>query len=160
MKKPSELSALLPTLFADKPLGKRLRESVIWRVWDRSVGQQIASKARPVAFREGTLTVVVSSSPWMQQLGFLKQQMMDALNSALGETMITTIYLKAGITAPTLPPRASHRPTRCLTPQEETRIAQEATAIPDEELRAAFIRCRAAWLRTTPENPEFRRQNS
>ena len=100
MKTPSELSTLLPSLFSDKPLGKRLKESVIWRVWDKAVGQPIASKARPSAFRQGILTVAVTSAPWMQQLGFLKQQLIEAVNGALGEEMVTEIYLKAG----TLPP--------------------------------------------------------
>ena len=111
MKSPSELSTLLPTLFTGKPLEKRFRESIIWRVWDKAVGQPIASKARPAAFREGTLIVAVTSPPWMQQLGFLKRQLMDAVNGALGEEMITDIHLKAGILPPPYfpppPPRAA-----------------------------------------------------
>lgn len=147
MKSPSELSSLLPTLFTGKPLGKRLRESAIWRVWDQAVGQPIASKARPAAFREGTLTVVVTSAPWMQQLGFLKRQILEAVNGALGEELVIEIYLKAGRPTPPPPPVPPPRRTaRHLTPDELARIEQEASAIPDEELRAAFIRFQATWL--------------
>ena len=147
MKSPSELSSLLPALFSGKPLGTRLRESAIWRVWDQAVGQPIASKARPAAFREGTLTVIVSSAPWMQQLGFLKRQMIEAVNKALGEELVTEIYLKAGRVSPPPPSlRPPRRPARHLTPEERARIEQEASAIPDEELRAAFISFHTTWL--------------
>ncbi len=152
MKSPSELSTLLPSLFSDKPLGKRLRESVIWRVWDKAVGQPIASKARPAAFRQGVLTVAVTSAPWMQQLGFLKQQLMDAVNNALGEEMITEIQLRAGTPLPPPSPPAPpfRRLNRQLSPEEEARIQREAAAIPDEELRAAIIHCREVWLSSKP----------
>ena len=150
MKSPTELSSLLPTLFSGKPLGSRLRESAIWRVWDKAVGQTIATKARPAAFREGTLTVVVSSAPWMQQLGFLKRQIIEAVNGALGEGLVTEIYLKAGKFSPPPPPlRPTRHPTRHLTPEEQVRIEQVAAAIPDAELRAAFIRCHTTWLSTS-----------
>lgn len=152
MKSPTELSTLLTSLFSDKPLGKRLQESVIWRVWDKAVGQAIASKARPAAFRKGILTVAVTSSPWMQQLGFLKQQLMDAVNEALGEKMVTEIQLRAGtpMPAPTPAPPPFRRPTRQLSSEEEARIQKEAAGIPDEELRTAFIHCRTAWLSSKP----------
>lgn len=147
MKSPSELSSFLPTLFTGKPLSKRFRESAIWRVWDKAVGQPLASKARPAAFREGVLTVVVSSAPWMQQLGFLKRQIIESVNSALGEDLVTEIYLKAGRPIPSPPPlRPPRRPARHLTTEELTRIEQEASAIPDEELRAAFTRFYTTWL--------------
>ena len=148
MKNPTELSSLLPSLFSDKPLGKRLRESVIWRVWDKAVGEPIASKARPAAFRRGILTVAVTSAPWMQQLGFLKRQLMDAVNGALGEELVTEIHLKAGTISPPPSPPAPpfRRQNRQLSPEEEARIQREAAGIPDEELRTAFIHCRTTWL--------------
>ena len=150
MKNPTELSSFLPTLFSGKPLGKRLRESAIWRVWDQAVGQQIASKAHPAAFRDGTLTVAVTSAPWMQQLGFLKRQIMEAVNRALGEELVTEVYFKAGRVSPPPPPLPPpRRQTRHLTPEELAGIEQEAVAIPDEELRAAFIRFRTIWLKTS-----------
>ncbi len=125
---------------------------MIWRVWDKAVGQPIASKARPSAFRQGILTVAVTSAPWMQQLGFLKQQLIEAVNGALGEEMVTEIYLKAG-TLPPLPAPPPPRPPRMvrqLTGEEQSRIQQEAATIPDEELRAAYSHCRAIWLSSRP----------
>ena len=150
MKSPADLSSLLSTLFSARPLGRRLREASIWRVWDKAVGGQIAGKARPVSFREGVLTVTVSSAPWMQQLGFLKRQMIDAVNGALGEDLVKDIYLKAGRMSPPAPP--ADRPKRLhreLTDQERVRIEREAAAIADDDLRAAFVKFQTAYLRNS-----------
>lgn len=146
MNKPTQLSTLLPTLFTDKPLGRRLRESVIWRVWDRAVGAQIASKAHPVSFRDGVLTVAVSSAPWMQQLGFLKRQLIEGVNNAIGEALVTDIYFKAGKVAtppPEAPPPA--RVLRELTQAEHDQIVREASVLSDDDLRAAFIDFQVAY---------------
>lgn len=154
MKRPADVSSLLTTLLSGQPIGRRLRESAVWRVWDKAVGEPIASKARPVAFRDGVLTVSVISGPWLQQLSFLKQQLIEAVNSALGEPLVEEMYLKAGrmpaASAPRQPaPRSAGRE---LSQSEYERITLEASAIPDEELRCAFIRCHAAWISTTPSS--------
>ena len=62
MGRPTDICSLLPALFDGNQLGRRLKESAIWRLWERAVGGQIAAKARPVAFRDGVLTVTVSIS--------------------------------------------------------------------------------------------------
>jgi len=75
---------------------KRLEESGIWRVWDETVGRQIAAKARPSRFHDGVLTVMVNSAPWMQQLNFMKRDIAQRLNDRLGKELVREIYLKAG----------------------------------------------------------------
>jgi hypothetical protein len=149
MGRPVDVTSLLPTFFSGKPLGQRLREAGVWRVWDHAVGERIAARARPVAFRDGVLTVAVSSAPWMQQLGFLKGQMIEAVNRALGEELVTDIYLKAGTVPPaTRIAQPAVRHSRQLTPEEQSRIERTSSGIEDGELRGAFAGCYAAWLRT------------
>lgn len=151
MARPTDLSSLLPTLFGGKALGKRMKESAAWRVWDQAVGPQIATKAQPVAVRDGVLTVAVTSAPWLQQLGFLKRQIIESLNSALGEELVKDIYLKAGTIPPQAPsPSAPPKhPSRALTPEEQQQIRDEAAAISDDELRTALIGLRTAHLKTS-----------
>ena len=95
MKRPAPVADLMAAIFRGKPAEKRLEEGRIWLVWDAAVGRQIAAKARPVSFRDGTLTVAVVSAPWMQQLTFLKRGLQERLNAALGEPLVTDIYLRA-----------------------------------------------------------------
>lgn len=65
-------------------------------VWDRVVGAAIAANARPAAFKGRELLVYVSSSAWLQQLHFLKAEILQELNSAVGKPLIESINFKIG----------------------------------------------------------------
>jgi hypothetical protein len=136
---PAALSELLAGVFHGTPAGKRLREGKIWLIWDKAVGKQIANRARPVNFRDGTLTVAVSSAPWMQQLSFMKKGIMEKLNAVLGEEIVRDIYLKAGNTDRAVKkPPPEKLPKRELTPVEKQRIAEQTDSVTDPELRQAL----------------------
>jgi hypothetical protein len=134
---PAAISDLLTTTFSGTPAGKRLKEGKVWLVWDTAVGKQIADRARPVGFRDGTLAVAVSSAPWMQQLNFLKKGIMEKLNSMLGEELVTDIYLKAGRTErrDKKEETQSKSHTRALTTVEQERIWERTASVSDPELR-------------------------
>ncbi len=66
----------------------------IWDMWDKVVGEVISENAKPGAFRDGVLIINVSSSVWLQQLGFLKHDMIKNLNRAIGKNIIKTIKFK------------------------------------------------------------------
>ena len=68
----------------------------VWDLWDETVGNNIAQNARPVAFRGKLLMVHVSSSSWIHQLQFLKNDMIAKLNAALGKPLIAEIKFKIG----------------------------------------------------------------
>jgi len=66
----------------------------IWDLWDDAVGDTIAQNAKPGAFKKDVLLVHVSNSTWMHHLRFLKQQMMDDINRALGQNLVKEIKFK------------------------------------------------------------------
>jgi hypothetical protein len=68
----------------------------VWQVWDRVVGDVIAQNARPAAFKGKLLLVHVSSSTWIHQLQFLKEEMMAKLNKALGKSVVNDLKFKIG----------------------------------------------------------------
>ncbi len=68
----------------------------VWQVWDDVVGDVIAQNARPAAFKGKILIVHVSSSTWVHQLQFLKQEMIVKLNNAFGKNLIDDLKLKIG----------------------------------------------------------------
>ncbi|MFO7560515.1 MAG: DUF721 domain-containing protein [Desulfobacterales bacterium] len=68
----------------------------IWALWDKTMGMTIAENARPAAFKGQLLVVQVASSPWMQQLQFLKKDIIQKLNSALGKELVQEIKFKIG----------------------------------------------------------------
>lgn len=138
--RPAAVGELLSTAFQGTPTARLLKEGGIWRVWDEVVGPQIASRAKPSAIRAGTLTVVVASAPWLQQLNFLKVELKNKLNAALGEELVKDIYLKSGTLTD---PESSRQPRRRkklhrLTPAEEARIAGITAEVSDPDLHDAL----------------------
>ncbi len=68
----------------------------VWQLWDDVVGRAIAENARPAAFKGKLLLVHVASSPWVHQLQFLKREIIEKLNAALGQNLIEDIKFKIG----------------------------------------------------------------
>jgi len=68
----------------------------IWQLWDGIVGGPIAENARPAAFKGNILLVNVTSSPWMQQLQFLKNDIIKKINAEFGKTLVGEIKFKIG----------------------------------------------------------------
>jgi predicted nucleic acid-binding Zn ribbon protein len=136
---PAPLRSVMSNILAGTPIGQRLREARIWTVWEEAVGPTVAGKARPVQFRDGILTVAVTSAPWLQQLTFMKKDLVAALNSRCGEELVREIFLKAG----TLPkPVRTQKPVAAppVTPLPPERIDEIREAVKDPELARLLTR--------------------
>jgi predicted nucleic acid-binding Zn ribbon protein len=68
----------------------------IWQIWEDAVGKGIASNAAPAAFKGKLLIVHAESSAWMQQLHFLKKEMIAKINALLGRDTVQDIKFKIG----------------------------------------------------------------
>ena len=68
----------------------------IWNLWKKVVGPVIAENAQPAAFKGKILILHVSSATWIQQLRFLKKDMISKINDALGKEMVSEIKFKIG----------------------------------------------------------------
>ena len=68
----------------------------VWHLWDSIVGETIAANAQPEAFKGNILLVNVTSSVWLHQLRFLKEDIINNINNALGETFVEEIKFKIG----------------------------------------------------------------
>lgn len=70
--------------------------SQVWPIWEETVGSVIAENARPAAFKGRILLVHVSSSPWLHQLHYLKQEIIEKVNLALGKSLVEDLKFKIG----------------------------------------------------------------
>ena len=68
----------------------------VWQVWDGAVGDVIAQNAKPAAFKGRLLLVHATSSIWIHQLQFLKKEIIEKLNNALGKSLIDDLKFKIG----------------------------------------------------------------
>ena len=75
---------------ADADIGK------IFSIWEQAVGSPIAENASPAACKGRLLLVHVTSSPWLHQLRFLKPELIQKINAALGHAHVTDIKFKIG----------------------------------------------------------------
>ena len=95
-KEPVPLGTVLPNLMKSIRSGSDAQLVRVWELWDGAVGETIAKNARPAAFKGKLLLVEVSSSTWMHQLQFLKNELIDQLNRELEQGQIVDIKFKIG----------------------------------------------------------------
>lgn len=154
MKHPAHLADLIAATFAGKPVQSRFREMKIWQVWETAVGPQIAAKAMPSSFRDGVLTVRVAGSAWMQQLSLLRGEITAQVNAALGEFLVSEIFLKQGsiVREPVEQPDFTP-PSRELSPEETAWVDKQGESISDPELRRTLESLLTRHLKSLPKDP-------
>lgn len=96
MDKPAPLGGILQKALEASSIDVDLNLHRLWEQWTDLVGPTIAQNARPAAIKGKLLLVHVSSAPWMQQLHYLKNELMGKLNSALGKESVKDIRFKIG----------------------------------------------------------------
>lgn len=149
--RPELLGSLLRTSFGGTGLGERLKDLVIWQQWEQVVGAAIARRARPLRLSGGVLTVMVGSAPWMQQLNFMKDELVSKLNSCLGEERVREIVLKSGrVGEGETAEGDSHVAVRQLHEDEQAWIERQISEVADEELRRQLRSLMESHYRHTP----------
>jgi len=81
-------------------LEKRLQEYRAVQAWEEAVGPGVAAHARATAIQDGVLFVEVDSSVWLQELGLLRESIVERLNARLGDVQVRRIVLSAERTPP------------------------------------------------------------
>jgi predicted nucleic acid-binding Zn ribbon protein len=75
------------------PLGQL---GILAELWETAVGPAIGRNTRPVAIKGGLLLIHVSNSVWMQQLQFMKNDLLISIHRTLGSEWIREIKFKIG----------------------------------------------------------------
>ena len=70
--------------------------SQVWSLWKSAVGDVIAKNTKPEAFKGALLLVHVTSPTWIHQLQFLKKDIINKVNQALGKELVQDIKFKIG----------------------------------------------------------------
>lgn len=80
----------------NKGLGAKLEENALMKLWPKAVGVQIAEQTQPDSWRGGTLFVKATSSVWVQQLHFMKEDIRRKLNELAGKAVVREILFTVG----------------------------------------------------------------
>ena len=65
-------------------------------VWEDAAGTAIASAARPVAERDGVLTIACEAAVWAQELELMEDQLVAALNERLEGEPVRALRCRTG----------------------------------------------------------------
>jgi predicted nucleic acid-binding Zn ribbon protein len=68
----------------------------VQEIWESAAGPAIASSATPTAERGGVLTVTCAAAVWAQELDLMAHELVEKLNSALGEDAIRELRCRTG----------------------------------------------------------------
>jgi hypothetical protein len=70
--------------------------AAIRSVWSEVAGAQVATNSQPVELRRGVLLLVTRSSAWSQQLGFLADRIVSALNERVPQAGVRQLRFRVG----------------------------------------------------------------
>lgn len=92
VRRAEKIQDILDRTLQQLGLAERMKEADVVRRFGEIVGDNIAARAEAVSIRDGKLVVKVSSPVWRQELNYSKQEIIDALNRALGDAIVRDVH--------------------------------------------------------------------
>lgn len=125
-----------------KGMASNLEEKALFKLWEKAVGPQIAGKTKPDAFRKGMLFVKTVSSVWVQQLHFVKEDIIEKLNDLNKKQIVKDIRFTVGhsITQEKEAGKITHAAKTVLKTRDREMIAECTETLADRELAAVLKR--------------------
>jgi predicted nucleic acid-binding Zn ribbon protein len=87
-KKPQLLSELLPEVLDELKISDKIVEQKAILLWRRAVGNEIKKHTKPYSIENGVLVVLVDNSAWMNELTFLKTEIIKKLNNFISSVKL------------------------------------------------------------------------
>jgi hypothetical protein len=142
--KPEILGEILRKILKKRNIPHAAADPRLLDVWRRAVGPQIAAQTHPEKVKRGVLFVRVSSSVWMHQLQFLKEEIIGRLNEFFREAEIGGLFFSLG-EIPPAPPGTDDPPLPDPGPsplgnRDRNLVRKSLEAIRDPELRGILER--------------------
>ena len=138
------LEGILQATLKRRKIFLNFEDKSILPLWNKAVGPQIAAQSRPGALKGETLFVKVSTSVWMQQLHFLKEEIIEKINQSLEGAKIKNIYFSIG-EIPSAPLKGEEQlpflmEKHFLKDRDRKLIEESIASLPDQELREILKR--------------------
>ena len=92
VRRAEKIQDILDRTLQQLGLAERMKEADVVRRFSEIVGDNIAARAEAVSIRDGKLVVKVASPVWRQELNYSKEEIIDALNRALSDNIVTDIH--------------------------------------------------------------------
>lgn len=94
-KEPVAIGNALNAFLKASGISAHVRHLAVFQAWDAALGRESARRARPVAYRSGTLTVEVESAAHLHELqNFTGEQYRTLANARLGTAEIRKVLFR------------------------------------------------------------------
>ncbi|MBC7475119.1 MAG: DUF721 domain-containing protein [Candidatus Sericytochromatia bacterium] len=134
--------------FAKKLNLKTINERIyIVGLWSEIIGEEVAKKTQADRIVDGVLFIEVSSSSWLNEISFLKEDIIQKYNEKLGKKTVKEVkcYIKKNddIYIPTIRKKSEKDNKRIiinekLSIEDKKQIEDQTNTIEDERLREAL----------------------
>ena len=68
----------------------------IWNHWEEAVGPVLSEQIKPAAMKDKLLLVHVADSAWLQELQYIKADIIQSVNQTAGQGLVEDIKFKIG----------------------------------------------------------------
>ena len=154
------IGEILFSSFKGKSIAAKIEENSLIKLWPKAVGQQIVLQTQPDCLKNGTLFVKTTSSVWVQQLHFMKEEILQKLNELAGKIAVKDIRFSVGhkLAQTRTEANISAAKKSLLKERDKKMIAECTAALADRELAIIFKRVMQAEInrRRRWENEQVR----
>jgi len=136
---PRPLRDLVPAAYPSRePAEVKAIRAFAW--WEKAVPRRVAENARPVKIERGVLIVHTRSHVWANELVYLKQDLLERLQSVEPRSGVRDIRVRVGKMPPIPPPIEVVRPKPPVIPVEALpeELARALAAVGDDDVREAL----------------------
>ena len=96
MRNPIAIKDLLSHFLAEQTPQRASPQMLILEHWPRIVSQEAVEYTAPAVIRNYQLLIIVSNSAWLHRLTMRRQELLNSIESIVGQGIVKEIRLKIG----------------------------------------------------------------
>lgn len=147
LAKPSRLQRIdeiIPRALKKRHVPYQAEDRRLCEIWEKAVGAEIAAQSRPGYVKRDTLFVRVANSVWMQQLHFLKADIIGKVNAHMEKPSLKDIRFTIG-SVPSFRGKGSDVPatpflTGSIKARDRDMMENCLSSLADQELKETIRR--------------------
>lgn len=136
------IGEILFSSFKGKGIAAKIEEIALMKLWPDAVGQKISLQTQPDCLKNRILFVKTTSSVWVQQLHFMKEEILQKLNELAGKNAVKDVRFSVDykLTQTTTDVNISSVKKTLLKERDKKMIAECTASLADRELAVIFKR--------------------